>query len=264
MISALRSIWIWSSTVTLIFLWLPLLATIRLFDRDPVRYRTGRWFRRLGKTMTDVNPSVQLQISGEQIDNPRRPYVVVSNHQSLADIPIISNLPWEMKWIAKDTLFRVPFVGWMMTLAGDISVDRASKRAGAQALLAARRYLEQKCSVIFFPEGTRSPDGRVAAFADGAFHMAVNLQIPVLPLAVEGAYKCLPKKSWRFGKTQKIFLKVLPPLETTGMTKDDVPALRERVRRTIVAQIASWRGVDAATVDHIKTEQQIHTPATTL
>lgn len=117
MLSTLRSLWIWTAVVALILLWLPLLAVIRLFDGDPVRYRTGFWFRRLGRAMTTVNPAWRLHISGETIDNPRRPYVVVSNHQSHADIPIISNLPWEMKWIGKAELFSIPVIGWMMALS---------------------------------------------------------------------------------------------------------------------------------------------------
>jgi len=100
------------------------MALRRLFDRDPVRYRTGYLFRRLGKALTRINPSWRLHISGETIENPRRPYVVVSNHQSLADIPLISNLPWEMKWMGKVELFKLPVIGWMMRLAGDVSVDR--------------------------------------------------------------------------------------------------------------------------------------------
>jgi 1-acyl-sn-glycerol-3-phosphate acyltransferase len=159
--SILRSLWVWSAVCILIVLWLPLLAAIRVFDRDPVHYRTGRWFRRLGVAMTQVNPLWRLTVSGTTVTDPRRPYVVVSNHQSQADIPLISHLPWEMKWIGKAELFRLPIVGWMMKLAGDIPVDRSDRRSGTRMLLAAAGYLRRKCSVIFFPEGTRSLDGRV-------------------------------------------------------------------------------------------------------
>lgn len=244
MLASLRSIWIWSAVSLLIVMWLPLLAFIRLFDGDPVRYRTGRWFRRLGVAMTKVNPTWNLKISGETIRNPRNPYVVVSNHQSFADIPLISHLPWEMKWVAKQELFKVPFIGWMLRLAGDIPLDRQNRRSGARMLLTAGKYLSQHCSVMFFPEGTRSPDGRVGTFTDGAFAMAVKAQVPVLPVAVDGSRDCLPKRSWKFGPAQTIRLKVLPPIDTAGMTMGDVPALRDRVRGVIIEQIAEWRGVN--------------------
>ena len=146
--SALESIWTWTAIGVLIVVWLPFLAVIRVFDRDPARYRTGRWFRRLGMAMTKVNPAWQTEIIGETIDDPRRPYVVVSNHLSSADIPIISCLPWEMKWVAKAELFKVPVVGWMMRLASDIPVDRGAKASRAKVLVYARGYLQKRCSVM--------------------------------------------------------------------------------------------------------------------
>jgi 1-acyl-sn-glycerol-3-phosphate acyltransferase len=249
MIPVVRSLWAWSAVIALIVLWLPLLALIRLFDADPVRYRTGRWFRRLGVAMTKVNPAWTLRLAGEKIQNPRNPYVVVSNHQSMADIPLISHVPWEMKWIGKIELFRVPLTGWMMRMAGDIPVDRKDPRSGARMLLHAHRVLQQKCSVIFFPEGTRSRDGRVGKFTDGAFHLAIKAHVPVLPIALEGSFDCLPKKSWIFGKPATILMRILPPVETAGLTTEDIPALRDRVRASIVSQVAEWRGVTPPEVD---------------
>lgn len=253
--SALRSIWIWFATVSLIVLWLPLLGVIRLFDRDPVHYRTGRWFRRLGVAMTKVNPLWRLHVSGETIANPRRPYVVVSNHQSYADIPLISHLPWEMKWLAKIELFRLPIVGWMLKLAGDIPVDRGDRRQGVMVLSTAANYLRQKCSVMFFPEGTRSPDGKVHRFNEGAFRLAIKAQVPILPLAVEGSRDCLPKHGWQFGPPGDILLKVLPPIETAGLTAEDTRALCERVRQVIIRQIAEWRSVPPASIDALTTTE---------
>ena len=249
MIPTIRSLWVWGAVVGLILVWLPLLAVIRLFDGDPVRYTTGRWFRRLGVAMTKVNPSWRVHLDGESIGDPRRPYVVVSNHQSLADIPIISHLPWEMKWIGKAELFSLPFVGWMMRLAGDIPVDRSDRRSGVRMLLAAGRCLQLHCSVMFFPEGTRSPDGRVWKFNEGAFHLAVRAGVAVLPVAIEGTRDCLPKRSWKFGPPQEILLRVLPPVETAGFTPEQVGALRDRVRGEIVDQIAAWRNQPPSAVD---------------
>lgn len=249
MLSVLRSAWAWVAITVIIASWLPLIGLLWLFDRDPVRYTTGRWFRRLGPALTYVNPAWRVKVSGVQIDDPRHPYVVVCNHQSLADIPVVSHLPWEMKWVAKEELFRVPFVGWMMTMAGDIPVDRADPRSGAQMLMQVRRYLQQKCSVIFFPEGTRSRDGRVYAFTDGAFRIAIKEQLPILPLALDGTVDALPKHTWRFGEASAIRLKVLPPIPTVGLKAGDTAALRDRARSEIIAQIAAWRGVEPESID---------------
>ncbi|MEM1126856.1 MAG: lysophospholipid acyltransferase family protein [Bacteroidota bacterium] len=248
MLNMLRSAWTWLLTGLLVLIWLPLLAVIRLFDRDPVRYRTGRWFRRVGLMMTKVNPFWTIIHEGVYPENPRHPYVVVSNHQSLADIPVVSRLPWEMKWVGKVELFETPWTGWMMKLAGDIAVDRGDRASGAKALIAAKRYLEQRCSVIFFAEGTRSKDGRLNAFNDGAFRLAIKAGVPILPVVLDGTSDALPKHSWRFTPGE-IRLTVLPPVSTDGLKAKDTAALREQVRGLMVNQIATWRGVPPATVD---------------
>jgi len=245
----IRSLLTWFTTSILILLWLVLLSVSRLFDRDPVHYRTGYLFRKIGNAITWINPAWRLHITGELVSNPRMPYVVVCNHQSMADIPLISNLPWEMKWLAKIELFRLPILGWMLRLAGDICVDRKNPRSGALALIKAQHILEQKCSVMIFPEGTRTLDGRVQQFTDGAFHLAIKAKVSILPLVIEGSQNCIPKNSWKFGKPSEIFLKVLAPIETSTLTIRDVHVLRNNVRTVMMQQIAEWRSVPIEAVD---------------
>lgn len=251
--ATLRSLWAWFAISLLIMLWVPLLAVIRLFDRDPVRYKTGRWFRHLGLLLTRVNPMWRVRVSGAFPEDPRNPYVVVSNHLSQADIPVMSYLPWEMKWVAKAEVMDIPFLGRMLHLAGDIPVDRKDRRSGAQALIKARDYLSKRCSVMFFPEGTRSLDGRMLAFNDGAFRLAIKAGVPILPIAIEGTQNALPKHSWRFGDARDIRVKVLPPIDTTGLKAADTAALRDQVRRLIMAELAAWRGVPIEAVDALAT-----------
>src|SRR5260370_42440803 len=100
MIRLLRSIWIWTASVALVLFWTPLLAIVRLFDREPRRLRTGRWFRRLGRVLAKVNPW-RIQISGRENLNANQVYVIVSNHQSLADIPVIAHLKVDTKWLTQ-------------------------------------------------------------------------------------------------------------------------------------------------------------------
>lgn len=238
----------WVAIALIVLLALPILAVVRLFDRDPALYTTGRTFRWLGSQVTRVNPAWTVHVTGEAPADPRRPYVVVSNHQSNADIPLVSRLPWEMKWVAKKELFDVPFLGWEMRLAGDIPVDRRDPESRASVIQRARAVLAARCSVMFFAEGTRSRDGRVKAFQDGAFRLAIETGTPVLPVALDGTMDALPKHGWTFSRAT-CRVHVFPPIETAGLTMDDVPALRERVRQTIVDQVASWRGVPAAEVD---------------
>ena len=111
--------------------------------------------------------------------DPAQVYVIVSNHQSLADIPVITHLKLDTKWLAKAELFRVPVFGWMLRMAGDVPVERGDTRKAAKAMLQCARYLRQRCSVVFFPEGTRSRDGAVLPFNEGPFQLAIREQAPV-------------------------------------------------------------------------------------
>lgn len=249
----LRSFRIWLLSGSIILLWVPILAVRRLFDRDPVHYRTGALFRGLGRVLTRLNPSWKLSIGGEKVADPRHPYVFVSNHQSLADIPILCNFPWEMKWMAKKELFRTPVLGWLLRLAGDIAVDRGSARSGARALLKAQQYLRQKCSVMIFPEGTRTKDGRVQGFADGAFMLAIRAGVPILPVVIEGTFAAIKKASWRFGSPSTVTIRVLPPIETTSLSMSEVCLLRDKVRDAIINEIAQLRRVSPEEVDGLLT-----------
>lgn len=249
--STLLSLWTWLVIGILVLAWLPWLIIVRAFDRDPARYNTGRWFRRLGAMMTRANPFWSIHIEGITIDDPRRPYVVVCNHQSSADIPIISRLPWEMKWAAKDDLFRLPVVGWMLSMAGDMPVPPTGNLARARVMIQAQEYLKNNCSVMFFPEGGRTRDGRVLPFTSGAFHLAIRNGAPILPLVIDGTYDALPMHSWRFDTSSDIRLKVLPPVETGGHTTEDSDELSDRVRDQIIAQLAEWRGASVQEVDAV-------------
>ena len=239
----LRSAWIWAATATLVMLWVPLLGTIRLFDADPRRLRTGRWFRNLGPVLAKVNPW-RIHVSGREHVAPNQVYVVVSNHQSLADIPVISFLKLDTKWLGKAEVFRFPFLGWMLRWAGDVPIDRSDRREGAKAMLQCARYLRQRCSVVFFPEGTRSPDGRVLPFNEGPFHLAIREQVPILPLVVEGSGAALPRNSFIFGKAQDIHLRILEAVSIDGWNIKQAAALGERVRQRIVDELEQRRVAD--------------------
>jgi len=207
------------------------LATIP-FDRG--RYIVGWWFRRLGVAMATVNPYWSFRRGGVRVADPRHPYVIVSNHESFADILLISHLPFEMKWLSKIEILRIPLIGWMMRMAGDIPIRRGFGPSAVEAMERCRTSLRNRVSVIFFPEGTRSPDGRMLPFKDGAFRLAIEAGVPILPLAVAGTQTALPKHDWRFNRA-RARVEVLPPVETAGLTLDDLPDLKARVRSAIEA-----------------------------
>jgi 1-acyl-sn-glycerol-3-phosphate acyltransferase len=242
---AIASVWAWLVLITTLILWLPAVAIVRLVTApfDPGRYAAGYLFRKIALVKTRLNPLWRFRTSGVFPRDPRRPYVVVANHESFADILLISLLPWEMKWMSKAELFRLPVLGWLMRLAGDIPVRRGSGRSAVAALARCREILEQRVSVMIFPEGTRSTSSEMLPFRDGPFRLAIEAGVPVLPLAVRGTGTAMPKQGWRFGRS-RAEVRVLEPVETTGLTMKDVPALKEQVRAVIAAARAELGKAD--------------------
>jgi 1-acyl-sn-glycerol-3-phosphate acyltransferase len=234
MLKRIVSAWVWLSTGLVALVWLPWLGLVWLFtaSRDPGRYAVGRWFRRAAVTVTSLNPFWKFRTTGVEIHDPRRPYVAVANHESFADIFLLSHLPWEMKWMSKDAIFRIPVMGWMMRMAGDVMVRRGDAGSRMRALEEARDRLRKKVSVMIMPEGTRSAGGELLRFHDGAFRLAIETGAPILPIALAGTRQAISKGSWLVNRARAV-AKVLPPVETAGLTLDDVPVLREKVRAMI-------------------------------
>lgn len=232
---SLVSVWVWLVLVACVVLWLPTMALARLFTLgDPGRYRVGYIFRQIGRVTATLNPFWKFTYAGTIPSDPRRPYVVVSNHESFADILLISHLPWEMKWLSKAELFKIPVMGWLMHLAGDVPVKRGFGPSAVEAITRCKEILSRRVSVMIFPEGTRSETADLLPFKDGAFRLAIDARVPILPLALHGTSTALRKHDWRFGRSTAI-VEVLEPVETAGLTTDDIPVLKDRIRTTIVA-----------------------------
>jgi 1-acyl-sn-glycerol-3-phosphate acyltransferase len=241
------SVWAWLVLAVCIILWLPVMALLRLvtapFDRG--RYAVGYVFRQIPVVTAAVNPLWHFRCAGAMPADPRRPYVVVSNHESFVDILLISHLPWEMKWLTKAEMFRIPVLGWLQRLAGDIPVQRGFGPSAAEAIARCREALANRVSVMIFPEGTRSSGDKLLPFKDGAFRLAVDAGVPILPLAVHGTATALRKHDWRFSQATAV-VQVLPPVETAGLTAADVPTLKERVRTMIAGARAELAAAASA------------------
>ncbi|HET8725245.1 MAG TPA: lysophospholipid acyltransferase family protein [Anaeromyxobacteraceae bacterium] len=221
-------------SVVVIVLGFPILALLVLVTApfDPTRRVAGLFLRRLGSTPTYVFPFWHVRIEGEQPASGA--YVCTSNHQSFLDIFAMSRQKREMKWIAKEEIFKLPFFGLYFRLSGDISVNRGDRESGGAALTKARWYLDRGMPVMIFPEGTRSRDGRMGPFKPGAFRLAIEAQVPVLPVAVSGSAYGMPKGSPWIRPTL-VLVRVLAPIETKGMTGADVVRLMGMARERIAA-----------------------------
>ncbi|EPX58235.1 1-acyl-sn-glycerol-3-phosphate acyltransferase [Cystobacter fuscus DSM 2262] len=232
--NALLSMYAWLETglvsLTGFCIQAPLAVITWPFDKRKVV--TGRAFRLMGTTAARLNPFWKFGIHGTYV-RPAPRTVVVSNHESNADPFIISMLPWEMKWMAKASLLKIPVVGWSMWLAGDIPVRRGEKDSAMQAMGICKRWLDKGMPIMIFPEGTRSKTDELLPFKDGAFRLAIETGADVLPLAVSGTRRALPKHSWRFA-TARALVTVGTPISTKGMTLADLERLKTMAREQIL------------------------------
>jgi len=251
-----RSVFVWFTSAVLMLVFVPIIGLIWITERNPYHPRTSRWVRLLSRLSTRVNPLIRLHVDGRDVPEPTRTYVLVANHQSLTDIPLLSHLPLTMKWVAKASLFKVPLLGHLMRWSGDIPVNFRSPNRKAEVMDPTSAYIERGYNVIFFPEGKRSIDGEINKFYSGAFELAIATGAPILPIALDGLWDFLPVHSWKFGGKRDIRLKILPPIETTGLTvcKEDIAFLREKVRYRMIDQLAAWRGVPPETIDGLLRE----------
>lgn len=236
------TLWGWLTIGVVVIVWVPLTFAVFVVTApfDKGRYRAGWMFRRLCVVHTWLNPLWSFRTSGLEITDPRRPYVVVANHESFADMLLISQLPWEMKWLAKQAWFRYPLVGWLMMMAGDVKIIRGNKESIVAAMSECRDRLDKNVSVMLFPEGTRTRSGEMGEFKDGAFRLAIETGHPILPLVVNGTRQAIRSGDWRWNVTDAE-VRVLEPIETTGLTKADVGELRDRVRRIITDELELMR-----------------------
>ncbi len=221
----------------------PILGLVALLHRrDPACRIRGRWMRRFGRFTSRLTPLWRFSVRGDPPAGIREghAYVVVANHESTADPFLLSWLPWDMRWVAKEELFRLPLLGFLMRSGGDIPLRRGARSSVADMLGACRETLARGVPVMMFPEGTRSPDGRLLPFKDGAFQLAIDAGVPVLPVAIVGTRDCRPKGSVWFGDARAI-AHVLAPIPTEGLGSADVVLLREQARAAIAEATAALR-----------------------
>lgn len=159
-----------------------------------------------------INPFWKIEFEGKQNVQKGNTYIIVSNHQSAFDIVLLHRIKMHFKWVAKRELFRVPFIGWNLWLNRHIVIDRASIRGARKMILEAQKILSMGSSVLIFPEGTRSRDGAIKRFKDGAFTLAKKTNLPILPIVINGSKEVFLKNGYVLRGSQKFTVKILPEI----------------------------------------------------
>jgi 1-acyl-sn-glycerol-3-phosphate acyltransferase len=207
--------------------WLIKVAPFPIRDRARLVHAQCFWW---SDALIKPNPFWKLTVKGlENIDH-NQTYVIVANHQSLADIIIIYQIKMYFKWVAKAELLKVPFIGGLLWVNDHVLVSREDLGSVKEVYRKAGAWLRSGVSMLFFPEGTRSPTDEMGEFKNGAFKLAIKEKRPILPVYLGGTREAIPKGGFVF-KTKGVGrLVVHPPIDTSALTIADYGSLRDRVR----------------------------------
>lgn len=217
-----------SVVLTLLFSLLTIIASMLINSSFAGSTFPVIWARIVGRLAP-----MAVTIKGAENADPRRSYVVVCNHQSQFDILLVYGwLKLNLKWVMKKELRKIPGLGLGCEKAGHIFVDRANPRAARAAVMEALQRLGNGVGILFFAEGTRSPDGRLLPFKKGAFRLAIEQQLPVLPVTVSGTRDILPARTLRLFPGRGT-MTIHAPLETAGLTLGDIDELTKKARDAI-------------------------------
>jgi 1-acyl-sn-glycerol-3-phosphate acyltransferase len=186
---------------------------------------------------TWLNPVWPLRVAGREHIDPSATYVMVSNHLSLLDILVLFRLFRHFKWVSKIENFRVPCIGWNMSMNGYVKLRRGDKASIVQMMSDCDRLIAAGSSIMMFPEGTRSPTGRMRAFKPGAFELALRNRKPILPIAIQGTSDALPKRGFVLRGRHPLTLTVLPPIPYESFAGLDSAELADRVRTVLIEKV---------------------------
>lgn len=199
----------------------------------------GRWQHACARAWSWLilkTSGIRVHVEGLEHVNPGQPTIYCVNHQSAMDIPVLFvNLPAQFRFVAKRSLFRLPFLGWHLRRSGHIPVDRDRPHEAMRSMKKVAQEIREGKSVLLFPEGHRSRTGQLQPFKAGSFYIAILAGVPIVPITINGTPYVLKPDTYhvRAGQTEMI---VHPAISTEGLTLRDVDALSQRVRDAIASR----------------------------
>jgi 1-acyl-sn-glycerol-3-phosphate acyltransferase len=212
------------------------------FDRNRrlLHYYASWW----GYHYMQLNWEWKVRFEGRELIDPKKTYVIVANHQSFIDILVLYGLFKPYKWVSKESVSRVPFVGWNMLINQYVFIKRGDMKSIKEMMQTCRNWLKRGASLLMFPEGTRSEDGEIHDFRDGPFRLAAEAGVPVVPVIVNGTHEILPKNGKSINYRAHVLVKVLPPVDPAAFNNKSA-AVRDHVQALMKASLAEMRGEKA-------------------
>jgi 1-acyl-sn-glycerol-3-phosphate acyltransferase len=220
---------------------LPLWMLTRWFDPT---HRICHWYCTFwARSLMAVNQQWRMKVVHVERLPKDRPVILVSNHLGMGDILLLYRLTTQFRWIAKEIIFKVPLLGWSMAHAGYIRLRRGDRDSARHAMEQSRWYLERGVSVLIFPEGTRSRDGKLLPFKQGAFRLALETGCDILPMGIAGTEHALPSDSWKFPRrVSRMRLVIGEPIRAADFGESNVQGFVDHTRQVIEALKAEAEG----------------------
>lgn len=206
-----------------------LFAVTVLFDKERVALHWASRFWAL--SVFYFCPAWRLCVEGRKKVSGKGPFVVITNHQSMLDVPLMYVLPLNFKWVAKKEVLSMPIFGWVLRMHGDIAIERGSSQSARQMMHKATDILNRGTSVIMFPEGTRTKDGSVGRFKEGAFVLAQSAGMGILPVAIEGTRSA--NRGWRLQMPHRFSVRILDPISAEEVAATPTRELAEKLQQQI-------------------------------
>lgn len=228
-------------SVTLVFFLVMCVAWLLTvpFDRNRV---VLHWLSRMWTVVYfGVVPSWRRRVKGRENIRKGEPYVVVVNHKSMLDIPLMYVLPFNFKWVSKKEVYKWPLFGWVLWMHGDIAIERGGAKSLRKLVDDGKRNLTRGISVIIFPEGTRSKTDGLGRFHEGAFILAKQAGVAVLPCVTTGTGTAF--KGWKFNFRNKFRVHVLPPVSAETVQASNTKELTAVVQEMMEAEYEKMRGM---------------------
>ena len=222
-----------SSSIALFPVAVSIWAATVLFDRRLVLLLC--YASSTAELYTWVNPQWPMTIEGREKIRDDTTYVMVANHLSLLDILVLFRIFKHFKWVSKIENFRIPCVGWNMTLNRYIKLRRGNRESIKEMMAACERTLRAGSSIMMFPEGTRSKTGVLQPFKPGAFELAIRTRVPLLPIVLSGTSDILPKRGFVLRGRHPISITILDPIPPERFHDLDAKALTDLTRQIFVA-----------------------------
>jgi 1-acyl-sn-glycerol-3-phosphate acyltransferase len=246
----IKSLIVWLVGICYMVILFPLTFIIWLlvlpFDRERVVIHWLLVYQ--GLILSRLIPIWKIKIEGREKVVRGTTYIIISNHQSIIDVLFINCLRYKFKWISKIENIKIPVLGWYLRMAGYITVNRGNEESKVEMLEKSYKCLKRGISIMIFPEGTRSPDKEIGFFKRGAFQLAIQADVPILPVLIDGTGSILPKHGLIFGSGYHINIRVLDPIQPASFATDNPEDLAIKLSSLMTRELKELRARHLSTL----------------